>query len=479
MSCNCNEPATALTTPAPDHRLHVNYAKGMVLGVDDFNQEFAYLSGRQQWLARDVLGYGTLSGLRVQVEDAGADGPRLRVGAGSALAPGGQLICVGAEQCCVFNRWLAKPQNAAAILQHVGGSPVVSPPITSPPVTNVTVRLHLTLCYADCPAAPVPIPGEPCRSEDELMAFSRIADDFRLELRLEAPRATEENAVRDFIAWLRTGIELVDPVSSPPADEAAWTAALRTAVQPWIDEFDGSPSSPPAGPPSDFFTDVSPPAFTIGRPELTAFLRVALRLWVTEMRPWWMARQCAAPARPDDACLLLAELDVPLVWVGGSPTGVWQVDGAATDVAIDERLRPVLAHLRLLQEWVLGGGESGVGAGASVGDVTAPPPPSFFALSRGGVPGTMPLERITANLTLDDSHYYVVCSGGQRVTLPPAGADNQGRAYVIKNMGSQVRVLPTGSNLIDDDATKILRRNASMTVVSDGATGWLVVANSG
>jgi len=100
MSC-CNEPAIALTNSSPNPRQHVNYAKGMVLGVDDFTQEFAYLSGRQQWLARDVIGYGTLSGLRVQIEDAGADGPRVRVGAGSALAPGGQMICVGADQCAV------------------------------------------------------------------------------------------------------------------------------------------------------------------------------------------------------------------------------------------------------------------------------------------------------------------------------------------------------------------------------------------
>src|SRR5215510_11111179 len=128
MGC-CNETAIALTGSAPNPRQHVNYAKGMVLGVDDFTQEFAYLSGRQQWLARDVLGYGTLSGLRVQMEDAGTDGPRVRVGAGSALAPSGQLICVPSDQCCVLNRWLAKPENAAAIMQLVAGSPQPSPPI--------------------------------------------------------------------------------------------------------------------------------------------------------------------------------------------------------------------------------------------------------------------------------------------------------------------------------------------------------------
>ena len=75
MGC-CNDIATALDTVDFDPTQHVNYAKGMVLGVDDFRQEFAYLSGRDQWLVRDAIGYGTASGLHVFVESDGADGPR-------------------------------------------------------------------------------------------------------------------------------------------------------------------------------------------------------------------------------------------------------------------------------------------------------------------------------------------------------------------------------------------------------------------
>jgi len=122
MGC-CNEPAIALTSSALDPARHVNYAKGMVLGVDDFTQEFAYLAGRDQWLARDAIGYGTLSGLRVYPEDGGADGPRLHVAAGSALAVSGRLICVTADQCCLLNKWLAKPENAATVNRLLGGSP--------------------------------------------------------------------------------------------------------------------------------------------------------------------------------------------------------------------------------------------------------------------------------------------------------------------------------------------------------------------
>ena len=81
MGC-CNELATGLETSVFDPTRHVNFAKGMVLGVDDFRQEFAYLAGRDQWLARDAVGYGTLSGLRVFVE---ASGVRPEVGLRATL----------------------------------------------------------------------------------------------------------------------------------------------------------------------------------------------------------------------------------------------------------------------------------------------------------------------------------------------------------------------------------------------------------
>src|SRR6185436_13952826 len=98
MGC-CNEPATPLAIATPDPSEHVNYAKGMVLGVDDFTQEYAYLNGRVQWLAREAIGYGTLSGLRVFVESDGDEGPRVHVNAGTALVPSGKLVCVPADQC--------------------------------------------------------------------------------------------------------------------------------------------------------------------------------------------------------------------------------------------------------------------------------------------------------------------------------------------------------------------------------------------
>ena len=94
MTCSCTfAPDTVAASPDPTR--HVHFALGMVLGVEDYGQEFAYHSGRDRWIMRELGGYGTLSGLAVSIEDAGSDGPRLRVTAGTAASPGGQLICVG------------------------------------------------------------------------------------------------------------------------------------------------------------------------------------------------------------------------------------------------------------------------------------------------------------------------------------------------------------------------------------------------
>jgi len=111
---SCSDAQTTLASSSPDSRMHVNYTLGMVLGVDDFTQEFAYLANRDQWAIRELIGYGTLSGLPVRLDDT-AEGPRVRVGAGSAAVPSGKLVCVPSEQCALINQWLAKPDNAGRV----------------------------------------------------------------------------------------------------------------------------------------------------------------------------------------------------------------------------------------------------------------------------------------------------------------------------------------------------------------------------
>jgi len=413
-------PASAVEAKAPDPTKHVNYTLGMILGVDDFNQEFAWLSGRDRWLARDAIGYGTLCGLQVSTDTA-AKGPRLLVSSGSALTPRGQLVCVKPAQCAYLNDWLAA--NKASFPALVG----------SPPAS--TLSLYLTLCYRDCPTDPVPIPGEPCRSEDELLQPSRLVDDFSLELRTEPPNQQEEDSIVEFVRWLRA---LTVGGGGPYTSVDAFAQALRGAVQAA-----GAVSSPPASPPCAsggiHFNFGSPLLSLHLDPALAAdYWRAALHVWIAEIRPLVHALctagcGCAGcsgdstdPCPPDD-CLLLARIDVPVVSIGG---GEWRVDDKQS-VLIDDSRRPLLTHLRLLQEW---------GApGASASPSPPPPPPAVPVATTvaAGIVGhgfVQPpvLNKLTA--TFDSASRL-------KLTFTGYAAPDATRQYVIKAMALSGAIL--------------------------------------
>src|SRR6185369_13621096 len=189
--------ADAAAAP-PDPRKHVNYTQGMVLGVDDLIQEFAYHQNQRQWLARDTIGYGTLSGLRVTFRND----LKISVAPGTALSPRGQLIRVTPEQCAGINDWLDLDKTKQELRKQ--GFALTG---------SETLDAYVVLCFRDCKVDELPVPGEPCRCEDQAMAPSRVLDDFRLELRLSPPAQREEDAIRDFVAWLRQ-IKVSDATTS-------------------------------------------------------------------------------------------------------------------------------------------------------------------------------------------------------------------------------------------------------------------------
>ena len=324
MSC-FNKVSTVTANSDFDSTKHVNYTSGMILGVDDFTQEFAYLAGRDRWLARDALGYGTVSGLQVAVDKEDGTRPRVMILPGVALSPRGQLICVSTAQCAYLNEWLAA--NVDELKKPVE---VTSPP--TEPVPLEAVKLYVVLCYRDCAVDRVPIPGEPCRSEEELLAASRIQDDFSLELRLEAPIQPEEEKTREFAQWLKE-IEIVDDGDSTPLEDFKNFARAK-----WLPETAGSP----------------PEKVQIKTADVLGYMRAAFRLWVTELRAALTGRKtgCAVEmtggAKIED-CVLLAELDIPLESV---TTGLKVSD--TKQIAVSEDNRPFLLHLRMLQEWITG-----------------------------------------------------------------------------------------------------------------------------
>lgn len=438
MSCCFSTHTNSTTLAEPNPTKHVNFNVGMVLGVDDFTQEFAYLSGRDQWLARDLIGYGTARGLNVRIEVDSIKGPRVVVEPGVAVSPRGQLICVPAAQCAYLKNWVA--DHSQEITPHV------SSPLTS------DVQLYVVLCYRNCPTDDVPIAGEPCRSEDKLLAPSRLTDDFSLQLRLQKPNQREEDAVRDFVTWLKD-VDVSSSQASTPLDQ--FLQAIRDAAAQWL-------TSPISSPLSDFMFG-SPPGFlVINAADTSRYFRAAFRLWVTELRPKWISRWhgCAAThfegdAAVDEDCVLLAQLDVPVLPV--SP-GAWDIPNAPIPVLQDDR--PYVVHLRMLQEWVLSSLVSASSINTTVTNLDGP---------------------VTLDVT---NEQYVICNsaaGVVRLALPLT-ANKDGKLLVVKriSVGSQVQIVAAAGDQIEGQGSMILNaQNRFVQLVANAKLKqWHVIAQS-
>jgi hypothetical protein len=310
---------TATPPSAPlDPYKRTNYTYGLVLGVDEFVQEQTYFIERDRIHNRGLHGYGTVCGLAVSVQDAGAGvGPEVIVSAGLAVNPQGQEIRVPLDQCAKLNAWLNA--NQAAVAARPGSK--IGP-----------LTLYVVLCYNQCNTDSVPIPGEPCRTLADSVTPSRIADDFTLAFTLDPPTQSEEEDIRAFGALLGN-IEITDDPGS-----FLTLAQMEQAVRNLLSTV-GSP--PPGSPPIG-----SPPGgiLRVHRADMSLLLHAALRVWVTEVRPALLSlnTNCAS-GPPTENCVLLAQLQFAL-------SASWQVSGSVT---IDQHDRPILVSTRALQEWLL------------------------------------------------------------------------------------------------------------------------------
>lgn len=313
--------------PAPDAALdpgkRVHFTFGMVLGVDDFRQEHAYLAARDERLLRETIGYGVISGLDVVARADPADETHVevRVAPGLALLPDGKLVGVAAEQCASLGDWLAGPERRNA---------------------SGNFSAYVVLRYAEQSSTPVPIPGEPCRDESALQSDSRIADSFVLDFTWSAPASREDDALRSFAAWLRQ-IPVHNTLPVNPPTVAEFQTAVEQSVSQAIDA--GWPTT--VDPPLAETPAVAPALYAglvIPHAQYAEYVQAAFDVWVRRLRGRYLARHGPVPAAEDGAetGLLLAAIDCTLV--GGLLSALRGV-----------RLlgRPQLAHLRLLQEWLL------------------------------------------------------------------------------------------------------------------------------
>ncbi|MDH5179223.1 MAG: hypothetical protein OEZ39_14585 [Gammaproteobacteria bacterium] len=356
---------------------HVKYSNGLVLGVDEFNQEELYLLEKHRLHNRTLHGYGTVCGLKLSAELF--DGSwEITVAPGIAVNPRGQEIRVPEAQCSLLDTWI---YNHSSEIEDFFGAPVVTPP-------SVPLSVYLVLCYSECETDFVPVPSGPCQSLDKTSVASRIADDFELVWQLTPPAQMEDHAIRDFIQLLRS-IE----ISGGP--DGLTVERMEQLVRGMLQS--GSPPvySPPI------------PNMYMHPDDVPMLAEAAFRTWITEVKPQLLAagKNCAM-GPPHENCVLLGRIDCMV----DNSSGVFRID---SPVEIVEEERPVLLQTRLLHELLMlccGGG--------GPGPMTSPPMSGFFDESNimhlTGAETVEGLKRFTDPITLGADGRVT-----KRVTLPP------------------------------------------------------------
>lgn len=373
MGC-CTSDFVTASDAEIDPSQRVNYSFGMVLGVDDFKQEHAWLAGRDERLARETIGYGVVAGLDVRLDFT--SGIQIRVAQGLAVAPDGKLIAVLSQQCAQLDAWLLGPGKLN-------------------PVSAGPKSLYVVLSYAERATTPVPTPGEPCRSEDALEASSRIADGFKLDLSWTAPSLVEEAALQQFVAWLRAVVVQDAPTDAPSVEQ--FQQILEAA-------FAADPQPPDA-------------SVVIPRPQYAQYVSAAFDVWIRTLRPRCLEQhgpiRWRENAPPAEHSVLLARIDVEL-----DATGALVLSGSPPALArVDRRHSSQLVHLRMLQEWLFSDAENDAPREAHYvigqADPRLPNAQDLYTTFFGaGDPGSPPLEPLThgriARVDADRADHAVV-----------------------------------------------------------------------
>ena len=443
-------PCVSLTTGTlrPDER--VNYAYGMVLGLDEFLAEQLYLLSKDRLHDRGLHGFGTVSGLDVSVSQVDSDF-QVMVSTGIGIDQWGREIVITCDQCARLGAWVAaqEQQSPGTLAQHLDAT------------GQATV--YVVASYAECLDDMVPLPGQPCSSSDQTMVASRIRDAWDVELRWDDPAMPRWDTDRR-LARLLGNVVVVDGLPAAQSDEAAIVAAvldLANRVHDGPDSLD-----PPA-------TSWQLPAEDAS----AAFDRI-LAAWVTQVRPG-IVPDLATPEATSEPAILLATV----TFTPASP-----FDPAAPTIAScqdpDSSGRPYLLHTELIQEvrtTATGGG------GAPV--VSQAPPVQLVTLAGTGTSSGATIEawfhlaqpvRLPATIDVTDetgttTAYAAVAespdangfSSVWQLTSPGGPGPASGSQVVAR--------FPAASVLVGDPASSLLQIESSLSFL-DQETGGDVLA---
>lgn len=218
-----------LRRPASSDRItlldRVFYATGAMLSVDDFNAEQAYHRGRLARALAYLHGWGTVAGLRVEIEPPlppAGDGTGGReegvlVRPGMAIDRLGRIVEVPREACLRLDRWFADQRAALA-----------------PLVSGGVVLADVFLAFVACERGLTPAFASGGFEALNAHSPSRIRDSYRIDLLPRRP-----DALLPANVW-------PDPFAAGTPEERA-TAILDAVLGAWREgsEFWSESSSGP------------------------------------------------------------------------------------------------------------------------------------------------------------------------------------------------------------------------------------------
>ncbi|GAB3866192.1 hypothetical protein GCM10028801_38140 [Nocardioides maradonensis] len=356
------EPCVSLTagTLSPDER--VNYAYGMVLGLDEFLQEQLHNLSKDYFHERVLHGFGTTSGLHVAVSPVdGAPDFQVSVSIGTAVDQWGREIAITCTQCARIGAWLGA--------QELAGQQV--------PAANVdaagVITVYVTAAYAECLDDMVPLPGQPCSCSDQTMVASRIRDAWDVELSFTRPAMPRWDTDRRLARLLDT-VAVVPGLPAASSDEAAIADAVRALA-----------GVAPQGPDGAAGLDPAPgTSYQLPAEGAAAALDRILTIWVTEVRPGIAASADATAGPAPDLVTPTTDARILLSTIRFTPASPF--DPAAPAITAcqdpDDEGRPYLLHTELIQEL-----RSRTGGGAGV-----PPAPAKPAVELATMTGAAPAE---------------------------------------------------------------------------------------
>jgi hypothetical protein len=385
MSCfNTVLPEKKLLDPSK----RVKYSYGLVLGVDEFDQDQFYLMEKDRCHNRRLHGYGTVLGLHLTLEDIEeADNgdiihtKEVKVAPGIAINPQGQPICVPEAQCANIDAWLAEHKE---LLEETFEDPTANP-----------VELYIVLCYKECETDMVPIPGKPCRTLEDSNVPSRIADDYILCLSLTKPEGKQEEYTTYFGNFFAQ-LALAGTGDTP----AGWDK-----LQDYLDELK-------TGPVSETGT------IYLDKTEAPNLVRSIYRYWITNVLPEWLKNNGGCAMRSsDEKCVLLGTLELSLQLTN-------DIYMRAGNVELNEDDRPVLVPSRLLQEQAVSSCTAITSGGNGGGTPTPPPTP----IIRTRIVATNWTHNGTSDLILP------IGTGKQRgIAIAFGKADEKDKGQVLTN----------------------------------------------